>query len=95
MEIYDYLNYQPQQVDILAQLGVLNIRQNKFYEAIYWLGKASNVAEKNSLQVGILILIDLAHILKTIGEKEFNIAWKHSFKNQNPPEIIRMISDKI
>ncbi len=68
---------------------------NHLYEAVSWLGRALSIAAEYKRQVVGRILMDIALVMKDMGEKEFTAAWQQSFAGQEPPlDALRKVLER-
>lgn len=96
LEIRERLGHPPLMVNTLAQLGVLRRSQDRLDEAVSWFGKAWAIASEYQMRVGLQILIDLAHLMRAMGEARFTVAWQQAFENQESPlTILREVLKRI
>ena len=53
------------------------------------------IAAEYNMHDRFQIIVDLARIVKAMGEAEFAEAWRQAFEGQEPPDVIRDIAKKI
>lgn len=82
LEIEERAGEAPMIVYTVALIGVCRREQGDFWQAVSWLGRALTMA---SGRTGRNILVDLAPVLRAMGESEFTDAWRQTFKGEDPP----------
>jgi len=92
LEIYERLGHPPLMVNTLAQLGTLRRRQNRHHEAVSWLGRARAIAEEHDMRVGRQILVELARLLREMGEEAFTVVWRQTLEGEPPLAAILEMS---
>ena len=98
LAIFERLGHPPLRVNTLAQLGVLFRKQQRFEQAISWFGRALFIAVEFRMRVQTRILMDLARVMESMGERAFEVEWRRQFPNQEPPmgvlrDILRQLND--
>lgn len=76
-------------VNPLAQLGLLRCDQERLPESVVWLGKALTIAVEYQMRVAAQILLNLADLMKSMGENEFVAVWQQSFGEKPPLDLLR------
>jgi tetratricopeptide (TPR) repeat protein len=95
LEIYERLGHPPLLVNTMAQLGLIYQGKNNPEQAVMLLGTALAIAVKYKMRDIMGIIIDLARLMKAMGEEHFTQTWRQHFEGQEPPlEIIREFLDK-
>jgi len=89
LEMKERLGHPPAMVNTLAQFGLLMAQQGRFQEALAWFGKALAIAAKYKMRVGAQILVDLARVMKAMGEEPFAASWRAAFNEEPPLDLIR------
>ena len=95
LEIFERLGHPPLMVKTLAQLGTLRRLQNRPGEAVSSYGRALSIAAEYNMRVGHQIQVELAGVMKDMGEEDFTTAWRQALDGQEPPIVaLREVLEK-
>lgn len=95
LEIFERLQPESLVVNTLGAFGVLRRRQRRFDEAVSLFGRALLIASEARMKITHGILVDLAAVMKDMGEKGFKAAWERAFRGEEAPiDLLRKILDE-
>jgi len=96
MEILEQLGHPPLLVETLAQLGVLSRKQGQLRKAIVWSSRALSIATEYKMRVITQIMMDLARVMKAMGEEEFAAPWREAMPGQDSAiDVIRGLMERL
>lgn len=89
LETFERQGQPPLMVNSLAQMGVLRRKQEQLPESVVWFGRALAIAAEYQMLVAAHIVLNLAGLMKVMGENEFVAAWQQAFSEEPPLDILQ------
>ncbi len=94
LTLFGSLNKNLEMVHTLISLGKLTRNNKRYQDCVSWFGMALTISLKFKLDIAQQILLEIASLVKDMGEEQFITIYKKVFNNEPPMEPIRAIQKK-